>query len=61
MTHPPLQIVNGSPLALRRDGSGHDPTDNTFAEEWVTVLKLVHDEYMPMRRYAAALRVHRVG
>ena len=45
-----IEPIHGSPFALRRDGAGHDPADNTFAEEWVTVLKLVHDEYMPMRR-----------
>ena len=61
MTHSSLQIVNGSPFALRHDGAGHDPTDNTFAEEWVTVLKIVGEDYMPMRRYAVALMVHRVG
>jgi hypothetical protein len=55
MTQQHLEIIHGSPFALRHDGSGHDPTDNTFAEEWVTVLKLVHDEYMPMRRHRGDL------
>ncbi len=51
MTQQHIEIVHGSPFALRFDGSGHCPVDNTFAEEWVTVLKLVGEDYMPMRRY----------
>jgi hypothetical protein len=38
MTHPSLEIVHGSPFALRRDGAGHCPVDNTFEEEWVRTL-----------------------
>ena len=49
-----LEIIHGSPFALRRDGAGHCPVDNSFAEEWVTVLKLIGDQYEPLRRFASA-------
>ncbi len=49
MTHPSLEIVHGSPFALRHDGSGHDPVDGRFAEEWVTVLRLIGDQFEPLR------------
>ncbi len=51
MTHPSLEIVHGSPFALRHDGSGHDPVDGSFVEEWVTVLQLIGDQFEPMRRF----------
>ena len=51
MTHPSIKPIHGSPFAIRHDGSGHDPTDNTFAEEWTTVLRLIGDQYEPLRRF----------
>ena len=51
MTQQHIEPIHGSPFAIRHDGAGHCPVDNTFAEEWVTVLKLVGEDYMPMRRY----------
>lgn len=50
MTQQHLEIIHGSPFALRHDGSGHCPVDKTFSEAWVTVLKLIGDQYEPMRR-----------
>ena len=51
MTHPSIEPIHGSPYAIRHDGSGHDPTDNTFSEEWATVLKMFGDEYLAVRRF----------
>ena len=50
MTQQHLEIIHGGPFALRHDGSGHCPVDNTFSEAWVTVLKLIGNQYEPMRR-----------
>jgi hypothetical protein len=47
-----LQVIHGSPYAIRLDGEeGFDPTDNSYSSHWTTVLKLIGDQYMPCRRY----------
>ena len=51
MTHSAPQIIHGSPFALRHDGAGHCPVDNTFSEAWVTLLKMFGDEYLAIRRF----------
>ncbi len=51
MTHPSLEIVHGCPFALRIDGADHDPVDNTYAEGWVTVLQVIGEDYLPLRRF----------
>ena len=51
MTHSALQIIHGSPFALRFDGSGSDPVDGSFAEAWTTVMRFIGDQFEPMRRF----------
>ena len=51
MIPPPIEPIHGNPFALRIDGAGHDPVDNTYAEGWVTVLQVIGEDYLPLRRF----------
>ena len=46
-----IEPVHGTPYALRHDAPGTDPADGHYAEDWTTVLKLVGEEYQPLRRF----------
>ena len=46
-----LEPVQGTAYAFRHDGEGSDPTDQHYSEDWTSVLKLIGDEYMTLRRY----------
>ena len=54
MTHSALQIIHGSPFALRHDGAGHCPVDNTFSEAWVAESILAGDGWVPFHLACAA-------